>query len=194
MEGELFAGLTCAVADQVFPPIATTCIATPKSNPSFPMPKHSRKPELSADDLLRRQELRPTKRRRLSVEEEESGLRARTSDLDESSSEGEAEVNDVSGDGEDSEHEEEEDGEDIEIPKHLDHNERSRMAAPPSRMSIKSRIDPIKSGHTPKSTPIIPTFSELGASKSLISSLASMSIRKPTPVQCACIPPLLEGT
>ena len=163
------------------------------------MPKHTRKPEISVDDLLRRQELRPMKRRRLSIEEEELGLRASVSDSDESSGIREVEVDGVNDDGEDSEHEEgeedeDEDGVDNEIPKHLDRNVPSRMPALPSRMSIKSRKDPIKSGHTPKSPPVLPTFSELGASKSLIASLASMSIRKPTPVQCACIPPLLEGT
>jgi ATP-dependent RNA helicase DDX49/DBP8 len=36
-------------------------------------------------------------------------------------------------------------------------------------------------------------FAELGVVASLVASLSAMSIRKPTPVQAACIPPLLEG-
>jgi ATP-dependent RNA helicase DDX49/DBP8 len=37
------------------------------------------------------------------------------------------------------------------------------------------------------------SFAELGVVASLVASLSAMSIRKPTPVQAACIPPLLEG-
>ena len=37
------------------------------------------------------------------------------------------------------------------------------------------------------------TFHELGVSKVLVASLTKMSIRKPTEVQAACIPPLLAG-
>ena len=36
-------------------------------------------------------------------------------------------------------------------------------------------------------------FANLGASKALVGSLAAMSIRTPTEVQAACIPPLLAG-
>jgi len=36
-------------------------------------------------------------------------------------------------------------------------------------------------------------FAELGVAASLVASLSAMSIRKPTPVQFACIPPLLAG-
>lgn len=36
-------------------------------------------------------------------------------------------------------------------------------------------------------------FSSLGISDNLVASMNSMSIRRPTPVQLACIPPLLEG-
>ena len=38
-----------------------------------------------------------------------------------------------------------------------------------------------------------PSFAELGVIASLVASLSSMSIRVPTPVQAACIPPLLDG-
>jgi hypothetical protein len=36
-------------------------------------------------------------------------------------------------------------------------------------------------------------FIELGVHPSLVTSLAAMSIRKPTSVQASCIPPLLKG-
>jgi ATP-dependent RNA helicase DDX49/DBP8 len=36
-------------------------------------------------------------------------------------------------------------------------------------------------------------FMELGVHPSLVTSLAAMSIRKPTSVQASCIPPLLKG-
>lgn len=36
-------------------------------------------------------------------------------------------------------------------------------------------------------------FSSLGLSDTFVHSMNSMSIRRPTPVQTACIPPLLEG-
>jgi ATP-dependent RNA helicase DDX49/DBP8 len=37
------------------------------------------------------------------------------------------------------------------------------------------------------------TFTELGVSSPLVRALGTMSIRTPTPVQAACIPPLIAG-
>ncbi|KAG8798651.1 putative RNA helicase, partial [Serendipita sp. 399] len=39
----------------------------------------------------------------------------------------------------------------------------------------------------------VANFTELGVHPSLVTTLATMSIRKPTPVQAACIPPLIKG-
>lgn len=38
-----------------------------------------------------------------------------------------------------------------------------------------------------------PSFTSLGVSRWLVDSLAAMAIRKPTPIQAACIRPILEG-
>lgn len=46
----------------------------------------------------------------------------------------------------------------------------------------------------PSKKPHISDFAALGVSAPLIASLGAMSIRRPTPVQAACIPELLEGT
>ncbi|KAJ7179937.1 P-loop containing nucleoside triphosphate hydrolase protein [Mycena crocata] len=58
-----------------------------------------------------------------------------------------------------------------------------------SRLIIKPRTD-----HKPLlRPPLSSTFSGLGISPPLQSALTSMSIRAPTEVQAACIPPLLQG-
>ncbi|KAJ7744498.1 ATP-dependent rRNA helicase RRP3 [Mycena maculata] len=58
-----------------------------------------------------------------------------------------------------------------------------------SRLTIKPRTD-----HKPITRPPpLTTFFGLGISPSLQAALISMSIRKPTEVQTACIPPLLQG-
>lgn len=41
--------------------------------------------------------------------------------------------------------------------------------------------------------PTITSFTSFGVSPALVAALASMSIKVPTPVQAACIPPLLAG-
>ncbi|KAJ7781301.1 P-loop containing nucleoside triphosphate hydrolase protein [Mycena metata] len=58
-----------------------------------------------------------------------------------------------------------------------------------SRLTLKPRTD-----HDPPTRPTPPaTFSGLGISAPLQAALTSMSIRAPTEVQAACIPPLLQG-
>jgi superfamily II DNA/RNA helicase len=44
--------------------------------------------------------------------------------------------------------------------------------------------------HTNSST----AFSSLGVDDWLVDALAAMSIKRPTPIQAACIRPILEGT
>jgi ATP-dependent RNA helicase DDX49/DBP8 len=65
----------------------------------------------------------------------------------------------------------------------------SRADSSGSRLTIKPRTDHNPNARPPAST----TFSGLGISASLQSALTSMSIRTPTEVQAACIPPLLQG-
>ncbi|KAJ7937107.1 P-loop containing nucleoside triphosphate hydrolase protein [Mycena leptocephala] len=65
----------------------------------------------------------------------------------------------------------------------------SRADSSGSRLTIKPSTDHNPNARPPPST----TFSGLGISASLQSALTSMSIRTPTEVQAACIPPLLQG-
>ncbi|EJD01662.1 P-loop containing nucleoside triphosphate hydrolase protein [Fomitiporia mediterranea MF3/22] len=64
------------------------------------------------------------------------------------------------------------------------------IAKDSSRISLQSkpRIPTLPKSTASKS---IASFADLGASKALVASLASMSIRSPTEVQVVCIPPLL---
>ena len=64
---------------------------------------------------------------------------------------------------------------------------RTRPPIPPSALT------PIAQSPVVPQAPIPVEFEELGLSPSLIRSLKTMSIRRPTPVQSACIPPLLAG-
>jgi len=48
----------------------------------------------------------------------------------------------------------------------------------------------IDEDHSTSST----TFSSLGIDDWLVDALAAMSIKRPTPIQAACIRPILEGT
>jgi hypothetical protein len=75
------------------------------------------------------------------------------------------------------------------------------------RISLSGKEKRLPKGQS--STPIITTdsvetsastipieglnFAQLGVLPALVASLNSMSIRRPTPVQAACIPPLLQG-
>jgi superfamily II DNA/RNA helicase len=44
--------------------------------------------------------------------------------------------------------------------------------------------------HIPSNT----TFSSLGLDSWLVNALAAMSIKRPTPIQAACINPILDGS
>lgn len=64
----------------------------------------------------------------------------------------------------------------------------------PERIRISSKK--IAAPKIIKETPMPPAttdFAELGISPTLVRALKTMSIRKPTPVQAACIPSLLSG-
>lgn len=74
----------------------------------------------------------------------------------------------------------------------------SRVSTKPRQdVSSSSRRGIKQSGPTsiPVSAPPPPAleFGSLNVSAALVSSLSAMSIRKPTPVQAACIPQLLKG-
>lgn len=75
----------------------------------------------------------------------------------------------------------------------------SRLGMKPKTASTQ-HVQPVKdpsteaSGRIPPSRrPHVSDFAALGVSAPLVSSLSAMSIRRPTPVQAACIPELLAG-
>ncbi|KAF8477882.1 P-loop containing nucleoside triphosphate hydrolase protein [Gautieria morchelliformis] len=61
-----------------------------------------------------------------------------------------------------------------------------------SRLTVQPPLEP-KSVDPPVAAQDCDDFSSLGISDPLVLSMISMSIRRPTPVQAACIPCLLEG-
>lgn len=65
-------------------------------------------------------------------------------------------------------------------------SELSRLKRPNLQQEVSEDVDTLVSNASQD-------FLSLGLSTALVSSLNSMSIRRPTPVQAACIPPLLAG-
>jgi ATP-dependent RNA helicase DDX49/DBP8 len=140
--------------------------------------------EISVDELLRRQEqnsTRAVKRQKIthssmyddgSNSESEEGSRSDVS----------GEENDVTDDSfkDDEDEEESRQGEDerLEFGDRLGSLIKTKLPFPPP----------------PSETPQNPrSFSSFGISKALVAVLTSMSIKVPTEVQTACIPPLLSG-
>ncbi|PPR06584.1 hypothetical protein CVT24_001765 [Panaeolus cyanescens] len=179
---------------------------------------HDFSEDISLDDLLRRQEERPRKKRRLSEDVEVDGVggvrkRARDefgygsegSDEDEDGSAGSDEEGEEGG----SDEGEDEDDEGEEEEKREENEEEStalpipdRVESTTSRIQTKSKTQPSPSNTTSSSTEISTTnastaprhtFASLGISSPLQMALKSMSIKVPTEVQAACIPPLLAG-
>ncbi|KAJ7667964.1 ATP-dependent rRNA helicase RRP3 [Mycena polygramma] len=135
----------------------------------------SKRKSLTADDLLRQQE-GPQKRLKLSS-------RPASSDQGELSSD-EGNLSDNFDAHENTDESDEETSQQTPISREYGADSLN------SRLKIKPRTD-----HNPaaRPSPSSTTFSGLGISASLQSALTSMSIRAPTEVQAACIPPLLQG-
>ena len=64
-----------------------------------------------------------------------------------------------------------------------------------SRVSIQPRESLVVApkGKSSSSKPLPKSFEDFGISSALLSALHKMSIRAPTEIQAACIPPLLQG-
>ncbi|TFK43590.1 P-loop containing nucleoside triphosphate hydrolase protein [Crucibulum laeve] len=157
--------------------------------------------ELTADDLLRIQEEPRRKRlkisRRQDLEELGSDTQSTSQNSEDEEESQESGVEDSKGsvnedsEGGDDDNEVEENGSDEEDSSNLptatfeveDRFGRSRFKSGPTTM----RQDSLKT------TPLPSSFSTLGISATLESALASMSIKTPTEVQAACVPPLLAG-
>jgi ATP-dependent RNA helicase DDX49/DBP8 len=121
---------------------------------------------LTADDLLRQQEQEPLrKRRRLSYSD---------ADSDEASSESGSDEYTSSNDN---------DGFQVQVDSSLEDHSRFSNRETTTRFPKPQATFPAKSC----------TFSSLGLSAALQAALNSMSIKLPTEIQAACIPPLLEG-
>ncbi|KAI1786697.1 P-loop containing nucleoside triphosphate hydrolase protein [Ganoderma leucocontextum] len=170
----------------------------------------SKRRELTADDLMRMQEGPRRKRLRLDDTDEED------LDVHDTSSGDEAEVDGHERAHEGGEHwgsgsEEDEEGS---SPRSGDESDVSQHAAAPVSISIPqdaenegadSRFASSRLSFKPRATnpttlqaplrakPLPTTFETMGISSGLVSALAKMSIRSPTQIQAACIPPLLAG-
>ncbi|THH29136.1 hypothetical protein EUX98_g5043 [Antrodiella citrinella] len=158
--------------------------------------------EISIDDLMRMQEGPQRKKFRIRAEAEGS------SDLDSASGasvhgdegSGSSEEGDDEGDNEEAEGDEDKEDEDEE-----DSSEESEQQEPApdpdalsrfssSRVSIQPRKTLVVASKDTSSPPPLPkSFEEFGISSALLYALHKMSIRAPTEVQSACIPPLLQG-
>ena len=165
---------------------------------------------LDADDLLRRLESSEPRRkkRRLRFEEEQEeddvfdGL---TEDGEENSSGGSVGVAEDPREAEDvqsadaeidessSDDEQEDAQEDKLVVASRTTGRASKEDAPRISLPTKPRIEDKQRLSKPTTSAPASSFVELGTSKPLVASLAGMSIRTPTEVQAACIPPLLAG-
>ncbi|CCM04056.1 uncharacterized protein FIBRA_06215 [Fibroporia radiculosa] len=139
--------------------------------------------DLSTDDLLRLQEGHPTKRPRTRLEQEDVLLdeqQGSTSSAHSSNSE----------DGSDSSENEDELEQDVQSD--LVDTTEDRFSS--SRVAFVSRASNVAPREAQSSTKPLPsTFASLGISSALLSALSKMSIRSPTEIQAACLPPLLQG-
>ncbi len=147
---------------------------------------------LSVDDLLKQQEGPICKKRRLSELNVDSGGEGSGSSSEEegaSDSEGDdkeslpGNLEDEDGDG----HEEGTDASNSHKASGLNIEGRLGISGR-TKVSIPSAVVPAADPSNPRSS-----FSSLGISTQLQKALQSMSIKAPTEVQSACVPPLLSG-
>ena len=160
--------------------------------------------DLSADDLLKQFEEPRRKKRKIAVEQldsdesEDGSIRpGRVSGDSEGSDDEEESEDEGSGTNSDSE---EEGGATVEDGSESDSQFNAEDGASnfqpledSSRIKLPSRTRFPTERSLKQANLRASGFAELGASKALVGSLAAMSIRTPTEVQAACIPPLLEG-
>lgn len=157
--------------------------------------------ELSADDLLKQMEEPRRKRRKIAEDQldsdegedgpirignvdDEQGESSDDEDLSDRDEANDSDGGGVDGEGEDS-------GEELDA---FDGHSNVHLTEETSRVPLPSRTRSLAPKAPDKrDSSKASGFAELGASKALIASLATMSIRTPTEVQAACIPPLLAG-
>ena len=144
------------------------------------LPRTKRRP-LTADDLMRRQEMGTRKRQKRVRDEDESSQGS-----DDHSSEDSQSV-------ELSALDEDEDDQNSASEAPIQDEEEDAIS---SRFSFKPRQSTLtKENMAPSRVSSLPqNFVDLGVSSSLVSAMKNMSIHTPTEIQVACIPPLLDGT
>jgi ATP-dependent RNA helicase DDX49/DBP8 len=149
----------------------------------------------TTDDLMRMQENRepPRKRHRLDMSPEvaESNWLDECEDTDDEAlpAGDDLPLDDVYDDEESQSGSPEQDDTPSNVLSRLDTGARPGIRPAPAHDSLPPGLQVEK-----LAVPAPPSFSALGISPPLQAALASMSIRTPTPVQAACIPPLLSGT
>ena len=161
----------------------TTILSSAPFAPSPTMLSGSKRRALTTDDLMRRQELGSHKRQKRIRDEDEDSLQGSDGPVsgEDSQSEGFSALDEGEDDGD--------------LPSGTLISDGEGDGIVPSRFSFKPRQGTSSKKATVSShTPSLPsTFTELGVSLSLVSAMNSMSIRTPTEIQVACIPPLLDG-
>lgn len=129
------------------------------------------------------------------------------SDADLSGSGSDVDENDIGGSDGSTDEEEEEESRTDEVERFVDFEEELEQDAStmdilkPSHSSLSETHNLSRITSKPRENPVelisektmLSTFASLGVSKPLQAALSSMSIRTPTEVQVACIPPLLTG-
>jgi hypothetical protein len=148
--------------------------------------------ELTTDDLLKLQEGYPSKKFRLSTIISDSGHSAGSDESDSTAP--------SSGDDSSDQEGSQEDAESISDQLNDEQFERDRLELgtieDSGRLKLSRHTDSISTS-TPRPTQIpeqlIRSFSDMGVSSALESTLHRMSIHTPTEIQAACIPPILAG-
>lgn len=154
------------------------------------------KRDITVDDLLRRREGlsnaygRPMKRRKVEYVLDEK-IGSDEEDQDGLESFGEEEEDNVGDESEDEgsvDEDEEQEEED-------NRKEKPSSFAVEDRLGsfVKKKSEPVDALPRKPKESSVKSFTSFDISKALVAALTSMSIKVPTPVQAACIPPLLQG-
>ncbi|KAG6860993.1 hypothetical protein C0995_005013 [Termitomyces sp. Mi166 len=163
------------------------------------MPSTKKRAALSADDLLRRLEEPRAKRARVSIpvddeddSDDNSGNGVLRQEGEDGTTDEEDEEDEADGESpvenEEDDEEDDEDTDDVPVRLVEDFAAHDRFG---SSLVNRTRDLPKSTPQSQQSKDV--SFSSLGISALLQSALTSMSIRTPTPVQAACISPLLAG-
>jgi ATP-dependent RNA helicase DDX49/DBP8 len=170
-------------------------------NPKFssnPMmaPAATKRRTLTTDELMRIQEQPPLKRARLA--DVHSFSDESDAEICLGAGESKSDLNEDEDNVDKDEDEGKDEGEDEEVGKRHGDQDEEMQAVKDARSGIfdfelsRVRITPTRPAPLRHSAPAL-SFAALGISPHLLTALSCMSIKTPTEVQAACIPPLLAG-